>query len=90
MTATLNPEERRARRREILAGFIENFCASQPKHLDTYRETMTQPYVYWTLKAPFATIIGLYSNSTAASTASGDEQQRGPRGSWVRRRATSA
>ncbi len=23
---------------------------------------MTQPYVYWTLDAPFATIIGLYSN----------------------------
>src|SRR5271165_979003 len=26
---------------KTLAGFIENFCASQPKHLDTYRETMT-------------------------------------------------
>jgi acid phosphatase type 7 len=23
---------------------------------------MTQPYVFWTLLAPFVTIIGLYSN----------------------------
>jgi hypothetical protein len=25
------------------------------------RKAMIQPYVYWTLEAPFATIIGLYS-----------------------------
>src|SRR5262249_14469791 len=30
--------------------------------LDPYRDAMTQPYVYWMLKAPFVTIIGLYSN----------------------------
>lgn len=45
-----------------LAGFIENFCAPSAMHIDSYRETMTQPYVYWTLEAPFATIVGLYSN----------------------------
>jgi hypothetical protein len=28
------------------------------------RTTMTQPNVYWTLKTPLATIIGLYSNVT--------------------------
>src|SRR5271165_1829895 len=62
---------------KTLAGFIENFCASQPKHLDTYRETMTQPYVYWTLEAPFATIIGLYSNVDGSLDGRGtNEQQR--------------
>ncbi len=62
---------------KTLAGFIENFCASQPKHLDTYRETMTQPYVYWTLEAPFATIIGLYSNVDGSLDGLGtNEQQR--------------
>lgn len=46
-----------------LRGFMENFCDTQPHHTDfPYRPTMTQPYVYWTLDAPFATIIGLYSN----------------------------
>ncbi|MGI8552202.1 MAG: metallophosphoesterase [Dehalococcoidia bacterium] len=45
-----------------LAGFRTNFCDSQRRHLDTYRDTMTQPYVYWTLQAPFVTIIGLYGN----------------------------
>jgi len=45
-----------------LTGFMKNFCDSQPRYLDSYRPTMTQPYVYWTLDAPFATIIGLYSN----------------------------
>ncbi len=60
-----------------LTGFIENFCASQPQHLDTYRETMTQPYVYWTLEAPFATIIGLYSNVDGSLDGRGtNEQQR--------------
>jgi hypothetical protein len=60
-----------------LTGFMENFCAVQPEHLDTYRETMTQPYVYWTLEAPFATIIGLYSNVDGSLDGQGtNEQQR--------------
>jgi hypothetical protein len=60
-----------------LTGFIQNFCAAQPEHLDTYRETMTQPYVYWTLEAPFATIIGLYSNVDGSLDGRGtNEQQR--------------
>jgi len=29
---------------------------------DVSRDAMTQPNVYWTLNAPFATIIGLYTN----------------------------
>lgn len=45
-----------------LYGFMQNFCDSQPRQNFPYRETMTQPYVYWTLETPLATIIGLYSN----------------------------
>jgi hypothetical protein len=46
-----------------LYGFIQNFCAAQRTPLNNaYRDTMTQPYVFWTLKAPFVTIIGLYGN----------------------------
>jgi Calcineurin-like phosphoesterase len=45
-----------------LYGFFQNFCAPQSTQISTYRDTMTQPYVYWTLKAPFVTIIGLYGN----------------------------
>lgn len=49
-----------------LAAFVENFCAPAP-HLtaeaeDVPRDAMTQPNVYWTLEAPFVTIIGLYTN----------------------------
>ena len=45
-----------------LTGFVTNFCDSQRRYLSPYRPTMTQPYVYWTLETPLATIIGLYSN----------------------------
>ena len=45
-----------------LFGFTQNFCDSQRRYLSSYRPTMTQPYVYWTLDAPLVTIIGLYSN----------------------------
>jgi hypothetical protein len=38
---------------------------------------MTQPYVYWTLETPLATIIGLYSNVDGELDAQGTfEQQR--------------
>jgi len=38
---------------------------------------MTQPYVYWTLEAPFTRIIGLYSNVDGSLDARGtNEQQR--------------
>jgi hypothetical protein len=51
-----------------LAAFRENFCAATASvppaasGIGIYRETMTQPGVYWMLEAPFARIIGLYSN----------------------------
>lgn len=44
-----------------LYGFFQNFCTPTRVH-NTYRDTMTQPYVYWRLDAPFVTIIGLYGN----------------------------
>lgn len=47
-----------------LTGFFDNFCTPQrvlPQG-SSYRYTMDQPWPYWTLEAPFITIIGLYSN----------------------------
>ena len=69
-----------------LYGFMQNFCATQPVHIDTYRETMTQPYVYWTLEAPDVTIIGLYSNVDGSLDGRGtNEQQR-----WLENQMKSA
>jgi hypothetical protein len=51
-----------------LKAFRANFCASsaqvpqQAAGSGIYRETMTQPGVFWLLDAPFLRIIGLYSN----------------------------
>jgi hypothetical protein len=51
-----------------LQAFLDNFCtptAVVPKiasDVRIFRETMTQPGVYWLLSAPFVNIIGLYSN----------------------------
>jgi 3',5'-cyclic AMP phosphodiesterase CpdA len=49
-----------------LTGFVRNFCAPRP-HVtpeagDINRDAMTLPNVYWTLRAPFATIVGTYTN----------------------------
>jgi hypothetical protein len=47
-----------------LTGFFDNFCAPArvPSPDSPYKYLMDQPWPYWTLKAPFVTIIGLYSN----------------------------
>lgn len=49
-----------------LAAFVENFCTPTPRITqeagETQRYAMTQPHVFWTLEAPYATIIGLYTN----------------------------
>ncbi len=51
-----------------LSAFQTHFCAEtaavpqQASGSGIYRETMTQPGVYWMLDAPFVRIIGLYSN----------------------------
>ncbi|MBV9851959.1 MAG: metallophosphoesterase [Armatimonadetes bacterium] len=59
-----------------LTGFVMNFCDTQPRHLYPYRETMTQPYVYWTLDAPFVTLIGLYSNVEGTLDGRGNVEQQ--------------
>jgi hypothetical protein len=49
-----------------LDAFVRNLCAPAPQHTadagDAVRDAMTQPNVYWTLEAPFVTIVGLYTN----------------------------
>ncbi|MFI5134740.1 MAG: metallophosphoesterase family protein, partial [Chitinophagales bacterium] len=47
-----------------LLGFMQNFCDKKQEYsgYSSYRKTMNQPWLYWTLNAPFITIIGLYSN----------------------------
>jgi Calcineurin-like phosphoesterase len=49
-----------------LAAFLTNFCADKPGPSPDsgglIRSVMTQPGVYFTLDAPFVSIIGLYSN----------------------------
>jgi hypothetical protein len=64
-----------------LTGFMNNFCADSPEPVPSYhRSTMTQPYVYWTLEAPFLTIIGLYSNVGGSLDGKGTYEQQG----WLR------
>lgn len=45
--------------------FMKVFCDSAPQTLvpDFDRTSMTEPYLYFTLEAPFVKIIGLYSNN---------------------------
>jgi Calcineurin-like phosphoesterase len=47
-----------------LTGFFANFCdkGRNKTQSSPYRYTMNQPWPYWVLTTPFATIIGLYSN----------------------------
>jgi 3',5'-cyclic AMP phosphodiesterase CpdA len=50
-----------------LGGFLRNFCAPTPGPAadagGIVRSTMNQPGVYFTLDAPFVSIVGLYSNA---------------------------
>ena len=52
-----------------LQPFVENFCTATPAPgaPSFARTTMTQPGVYFVLTAPFARIIGLYSNTSETS-----------------------
>jgi len=45
-----------------LAAFLANFCSAAPGPSPDARSVMTQPAVYFTLDAPYVSIIGLYSN----------------------------
>jgi hypothetical protein len=59
-----------------LSGFFDNFCDAHPRYVSPYRMSMTQPYVYWTLDAPFVTVIGLYSNVEGSLDARGRYEQQ--------------
>jgi 3',5'-cyclic AMP phosphodiesterase CpdA len=49
-----------------LTAFLRNFCAARPGPAEDaaglMRTTMNQPGVYFTLDAPFVSIVGLYTN----------------------------
>jgi predicted phosphodiesterase len=51
---------------QSLEAFMQVFCDSEKRAIPfsngSRRKSMTQPYVYWTLETPLATIIGLYGN----------------------------
>jgi hypothetical protein len=51
---------------KTLTAFLRNFCAGtagqSPDSGGLVRTTMTQPGVYFTLDAPFVSIVGLYTN----------------------------
>jgi hypothetical protein len=51
---------------ESLTAFLRNFCAKTPGPAEDagglMRNTMDQPGVYFTLDAPFVSIVGLYTN----------------------------
>ena len=59
-----------------LQPFVDNFCTAtpQPGAPSFSRSTMTQPGVYFVLTAPFARIIGLYSNTSETSGILGNTQ----------------
>jgi 3',5'-cyclic AMP phosphodiesterase CpdA len=60
-----------------LLGFMQNFCSPMPKRFFKHRSTMTQPYCYWRLEAPFVHIIGLYSNIDGQLDRRGEQRQQG-------------
>ncbi|HTR28593.1 MAG TPA: metallophosphoesterase [Puia sp.] len=66
-----------------LKGFFANFCDSkrQPSQSSPYRLTMDQPWPYWVLNTPLATIIGLYSNVDGSLDNSTDTNH--PQFNWL-------
>ena len=64
---------------ESLDAFMQVFCNEEkgltiPFAGSSKRRSMNQPYVYWTLETPLATIIGLYGNNGKFGLI--DEEQR--------------
>jgi hypothetical protein len=51
---------------DSLEAFYTTFCNTCPKTIyfgeNSQRKSQVQPHVYWTMEAPLATIIGLYTN----------------------------
>lgn len=52
--------------KSAIAHFVQNFCdphrGLSPDNKTDHRKAMCQPYPYWRLETPVASIIGLYSN----------------------------
>lgn len=62
-----------------LDGWVEYFMTAEP-HIDPIsgdapRVTLSLPFVYWTLDAPFATIIGMYTNVPEGGSVDSVQQQ---------------
>jgi kumamolisin len=66
MSPEVNKEGEESEEEKSLFAFLRNFCAATPGPSPDagalVRTTMTQPGVYFTLEAPFVSIIGLCSN----------------------------
>jgi DNA repair exonuclease SbcCD nuclease subunit len=62
-----------------LHGFQVNFCDDGRHPASGYKQTMDQPYVYWTLDSSLATIVGLYSNIDGSL----DAEDGGPQEQWL-------
>jgi hypothetical protein len=64
-----------------LAAFVTNMCAPAPVLTkdagDANRDAMTQPNVYWTLRANLVTVIGLYTNVPSGGVIEPDQ------GAWL-------
>ncbi|HVB10448.1 MAG TPA: metallophosphoesterase, partial [Bacillota bacterium] len=60
-----------------LTGFVDQFCAAQAHRTrqaeDATRDAMIQPNVYWTLLAPFVTVVGLYTNVPEGGEVAADQ-----------------
>ncbi len=59
-----------------LQPFVDNFCTATPQQgaPSFARSTMTQPGVYFVLTAPYARILGLYSNTSETTGVLGNTQ----------------
>ena len=77
---------------DSLVGFMTTFCDSRARlppslraiGVDFGRDTMTQPNCYWTLTAPFFTVIGLYTNVPSGGVV------REPQTSWFKNEMKNA
>lgn len=68
--------------------FLVNFCDSKRRTSPDNREaskrqTMTQPYPYWTLETPVAYIVGLDTNDLNGGLLDDPEQNDEPQYSWL-------
>lgn len=62
-----------------LDAFVRNFCATDPGTItpeagESTRTAMIQPNVFWTLRTPLVTIIGLYTNVPEGGDIHPDQQ----------------